>query len=196
MLTNSQKMQFSPEFAAATWAILLHVANYNLTAQIEHYTRIFTKILGKNAFYVYAIYLIGSALIRDHIIQNALITDSRSFSKVPMLESVPIGLGIVLFLIGIALNLWTLKALGIKGMYNGDSFGYLMTSPVNTGPFQYFSDPQYFGTTLSLLGSAIYYQSINGLILTGILYAVFWISVELVEKPHMNKLYSKQKKAE
>ena len=36
----------------------------------------------------------------------------------------------VLFVAGVLLNLWTLQALGIKGMYNGDSFGHLMKEPV------------------------------------------------------------------
>jgi len=39
-------------------------------------------------------------------------------------------LSTVLFVAGVLLNLWTLQALGIKGMYNGDSFGHLMKEPV------------------------------------------------------------------
>jgi Phospholipid methyltransferase len=41
------------------------------------------------------------------------------------------------FVYGVLLNLWTLQALGIKGMYNGDSFGHLMDAPVVNGPFRY-----------------------------------------------------------
>ncbi len=37
------------------------------------------------------------------------------------------------------------KALGLKGMYNGDSFGYLMDARVTSGPYKYFTDPQYVG---------------------------------------------------
>ncbi len=44
-------------------------------------------------------------------------------------------------------------------MYNGDSFGYLLKKPVSGGPYKYFDDPQYFGTTLCLLGYAIKHQS-------------------------------------
>ena len=34
----------TPEFFIAVSAIVLHVANYNITAQIEYYTHIFTKV--------------------------------------------------------------------------------------------------------------------------------------------------------
>ena len=185
---NSSSM--NKEFISAAMAIVLHVLNYNFTARIEHSTRIFTKILGKNAVYYYAVYLVVSALVRDHFINLALAANSNSFSLLNELDSV---LGAMLVAIGIGLNLWTLWALGIKGMYNGDSFGFLMDAPVTTGPYVYFSDPQYFGTTIALLGSSIYYQSLNGLYLTVILYVVFVLSVKLLEEPHMRRLYSHKK---
>jgi len=52
------------------------VANYNITAQFEHHTRRITKLLGPNAVYYYAVYLILSALLRDHFI----------FKIIPMLN--------------------------------------------------------------------------------------------------------------
>lgn len=47
-------------------------------------------------------------------------------------------------------------------MYNGDSFGWLMDAPVTGGPYTFFNDPQYVGTTAAMLGSAVYYNSVNG----------------------------------
>ncbi|KAJ3260334.1 hypothetical protein HK103_000969 [Boothiomyces macroporosus] len=177
------------EFAIAALSIVLHVVNYNATAQVEHATRVFTKILGKNAVYYYAVYLVVSALVRDHFIQQAVILDQGSFSiaSKPIMQAAGWTLGAV----GIIMNLWTLKALGIKGMYNGDSFGFLMDAPVTDGPYKYMQEPQYNGTTIVLIGTAIYYQSFTGLVLAGIMYAVFMISVVFVERPHMLKLYSK-----
>lgn len=125
-------------------------------------------------------------------------------------------IGQVLFVSGIALNLWTLKALGIKGMYNGDSFGWLMESPVRynfrfsfflilffdsqlyfqvtDGPFQYFQDPQYVGTSIALLGSALYYQSYHGVWLAVWTYFIFSLSVFVVEAPHMDRIYANREK--
>ncbi|KAJ3325944.1 hypothetical protein HDV06_002329 [Boothiomyces sp. JEL0866] len=137
------------EFAIAALAIILHVVNYNATAQIEHATRIFTKAIGKNAVYYYAVYLVASALVRDHFIQQAVILDQGSFvfAAKPVMQA----LGWTSGAIGILMNLWTLKALGIKGMYNGDSFGFLMDAPVTDGPYKYMQEPQYNGTTIVLI---------------------------------------------
>ncbi|KAI8600624.1 phospholipid methyltransferase-domain-containing protein [Dissophora ornata] len=88
------------------------------------------------------------------------------------------------------------KSLGIKGMYNGDSFGFLFDAPVMDGPYKYFSDPQYVGTTLSLVGTAVYYQSIVGYILAVDMYIIFWVSVMFFEGPHMRRIYSQKKKPE
>jgi methylene-fatty-acyl-phospholipid synthase len=180
------------EFIIAIAAIVLHVLNYNFTARLEHHTRIFTKIIGKQAVYYYAVYLIVSALIRDHFIQVALANDAGTF--VNNLNVPSYYIFIAFFGFGVGLNLWTLSALGIKGMYNGDSFGFLMDAPVTSGPYRFFSDPQYVGTTFSLVGSAFYYESTHGLILAVVLYLVFNISVELLEKPHMNRLYAAKTK--
>lgn len=75
-------------------------------------------------------------------------------------------------------------------MYNGDSFGWIMESPVNWGPYVYFNDPQYVGTFLAALGSALYYRSVGGLVLSALVAIVFYISVIFVEGPHMNRIYS------
>ncbi|KAF9342246.1 hypothetical protein BGX34_008506, partial [Mortierella sp. NVP85] len=66
-------------------------------------------------------------------------------------------------------------------MYNGDSFGFLFDAPVVNGPYRYFSDPQYVGTSLSLAGTAIYYQSVTGYVLAIDMYIIFWISVMFFE---------------
>jgi methylene-fatty-acyl-phospholipid synthase len=68
-----------------------------------------------------------------------------------------------------------------------------MSAPVTTGPYAFMNEPQYIGTTACLLGSALFYQSLDGVILTAVMFSVFMISVELLEKPHMNRLYAKKK---
>ncbi|TPX72322.1 hypothetical protein SpCBS45565_g00532 [Spizellomyces sp. 'palustris'] len=178
----------------AAAAIVLHVANYNLTAQLEYHTRIFTKIFRSPAVYLYALYLIASALVRDHYVMQAVEGDVNSYILFSKDAAKLIGHTLITF--GVLLNLWTLKALGIKGMYNGDSFGHLMDAPVSGGPYSFFHDPQYVGTTLALLGYAVKCQSWTGYVLTAVLYATFWISVKFVEGPHMNRIYAnKGKKA-
>ena len=101
-----------------------------------------------------------------------------------------------MFAFGILLNLWTLQVLGIKGMYNGDSFGWILfDEPVKHGPFQFFEDPQYAGTTFAAVGSALYYQSRIGLWLAGAMYVVFQLSTTYIETPHMTRIYSNRQKS-
>jgi len=173
-------------------ASLLHVINYNATAQLEYNTRFFTKALGKHAIYYYAVYLVASALLRDHFINEAMKQSENSFGILP--SAISLYLGSILFIGGFLLNLWTLKALGIKGMYNGDSFGFLMKAPVTDGPYKYFNDPQYFGTTVAFVGSAIYYRSLPGFIIAFFVGVFFYLSVRFVEGPHLQRIYSKQSK--
>jgi len=175
---------------------VFHVVNYNATAQLEHRTHIFTRIIGNHAIYFYAVYLVCSALLRDHVINLALEVDTGVIAQLTVEQAHYAGLAFFAF--GILLNIWTLKALGIKGMYNGDSFGFLMDAPVTSGPYVYFNDPQYVGTTLAMLGSALYYRSVYGLILTAVMGLVFYISVKFIEGPHLTRIYSardKRKKA-
>ncbi|EGC32270.1 hypothetical protein DICPUDRAFT_89291 [Dictyostelium purpureum] len=179
---------FTTDLIIAFIAIVLHVVNYNATAQFEYKTRTFTKIIGKQTIYYYAVYLVISALIRDHFINAAIDKDQNSLVLFP--QEVAKFFGNSCFIFGILLNIWTLKALGIKGMYNGDSFGHLMDAPVTTGPYVYFSDPQYVGTTIAAIGAAIRYQSMTGYLCSILVGIVFYISATFVETPHLNKIYS------
>eukprot|EP01096_Ripella_sp_DP13-Kostka_P003122 TRINITY_DN1447_c0_g1_i1.p2 TRINITY_DN1447_c0_g1~~TRINITY_DN1447_c0_g1_i1.p2 ORF type:complete len:192 (+),score=66.34 TRINITY_DN1447_c0_g1_i1:33-578(+) len=178
------------QLVIATLGIVLHVVHYNASARIEHKTRIYTKVLGKNAIYYYGVLLIVSALFRDFLIEKALETDKNSFELLP--GPVALWISIALFVFGFGLNLWTLKALGFKGMYNGDSFGFLMDAPVTGGPYKYFNDPQYVGTTIAMLGSAVYAQSLHGYLLTVVMGLVFYVSVVFFEGPHLTRIYSKK----
>eukprot|EP00158_Paraphelidium_tribonemae_P005835 Partr_v1_DN27549_c0_g1_i3_m30328 putative phosphatidylethanolamine N-methyltransferase len=181
-----------PSFLKAVGAIVFHVMNYNATAQLEYRTRFFTKAFGRNTIYFYACYLVFSALIRDQIIQTDLLLDQGTITGMSAPKTVR-SAGILIFVYGILLNLWTLKELGIKGMYNGDSFGWLFKEPVTTGPFEYFSHPQYLGTVLSMLGSSIYFLSFRGLVLTLIMALTFVISTIFIESPHMAFIYANRK---
>lgn len=71
-----------------------------------------------------------------------------------------------------------------------------MDAPVTDGPYELMDEPQYVGTTLALIGSAFYYQSVSGLYLALVMYATFMISVWTMERPHMLELYSKKDQKE
>eukprot|EP01133_Synstelium_polycarpum_P002515 gene2515-2874_t len=182
-------LSYDPTYLIVALAsIIIHVVNYNATAQIEYKTRVFTKAIGKNTIYFYAVYLIVSALIRDHFIDVAIQQDKFVLGLFPQ-EFADL-LGNSCFIFGVLLNLWTLHGLGIKGMYNGDSFGHIMDAPVTSGVYQIFNDPQYVGTTISCLGYAIRYQSLHGFACTLLMGIVFYVSVKFVEGPHLKNIYA------
>jgi len=178
---------FDQVTVTAVVASLLHVVNYNATAHLEHRTRIFTRIIGRHAVYCYAVYLVLSALLRDYFINQAVAASQNTL--VLFSPHVAFFLGGALFVGGFLLNLWTLKALGIKGMYNGDSFGFLMKELVTDGPYAYFNDPQYVGTAGAFLGAAIYNQSLNGYVIAVAVGIIFYLSAKFVEGPHMAQIY-------
>ena len=60
-------------------------------------------------------------------------------------------------------------ALGVTGTYLGDYFGILMTRRVTGFPFNVLNDPMYIGSFLSHLGTALWFESPVGVLLS------FWI---------------------
>lgn len=142
---------------------------HSLHVCLKHFFFLFLNVHLTRLFCDVRLFVVGET-------KYALLADEGSF-PVPAAHL----LGATLFILGILLNLWTLHALGIKGMYNGDSFGWLMDAPVTTGPYIFFNDPQYVGTTAAMFGSALYYQSLSGVLLTAWMGVVFYVSVKFIE---------------
>ncbi|KAF9409456.1 hypothetical protein BGZ94_001953, partial [Podila epigama] len=97
----------TPACQVAMISMILHVANYNWTARYEHRTHNITKWFGPKAVYYYAVYLILSALVRDHFIHLAVAPNAGSF--VLFTSTVATSLGAFCFVAGALLNLWTLN---------------------------------------------------------------------------------------
>ncbi|TPX36918.1 hypothetical protein SmJEL517_g01087 [Synchytrium microbalum] len=178
---------YSPAVVAAGY-IFFHVFNYNATAQLEYRTKIFTKALGKNAVYVYAVYLVTSGMIRHHYVMRAIHADAGTLEVLPEPYRTIVGLSLIIF--GSVINLWAIQTLGIKGIYNGDSFGFLFDAPVTNGIYRYISDPQYLGTGALFLGNAIQQSSKAGYGLASLTYIVYTLSVRYIEGPHMQRMYA------
>ena len=128
----------------------------------EYKTHFLTKAFGSPYYGCYAlaltIFVIGIA--RDAIYSNAL----KQQPVYPPLHQPALGVG--LFLSGNVLVLSSMYALGITGTYLGDYFGILMDEKVEGFPFNVTGAPMYWGSTLSFLGTALYYGRTAGLILT------------------------------
>lgn len=61
-------------------------------------------------------------------------------------------LGILLLLFGQYLNYLSYKSLGINGIYYGKEYGKINKVNFNKFPYSHFSDPQYIGCIMTLMG--------------------------------------------
>jgi phosphatidylethanolamine N-methyltransferase len=71
------------------------------------------------------------------------------------------------------LVLSSMWALGLTGTYLGDYFGILMDSRVTGFPFNITDAPMYYGSTMSFLGTALWYGKPAGILLTGLVFVVY-----------------------
>lgn len=63
----------------------------------------------------------------------------------------------------------------------GDYFGILMDDMVTTFPFNVTAHPMYYGSFLSFLGTAIWYQRPAGIILSIEVLAMYFIATHFEE---------------
>jgi phosphatidylethanolamine/phosphatidyl-N-methylethanolamine N-methyltransferase len=68
-------------------------------------------------------------------------------------------------------------ALGITGTYLGDYFGILMEAPVTSFPFNVTGAPMYYGSTLSFVGTALWFGKPAGLLLCCEVLAVYEVAL-------------------
>ncbi len=130
--------------------------------EAEHKTHFLTKVFGSPYYgcYALAITIFGIGAIRDSFYKSAL--EDQPFYP-PLYQPT---LGVALFLAGNVLVLTSMYALGVTGTYLGDYFGILMDEKVEGFPFNVTGAPMYWGSTLSFLGTALYYGRVAGVLLT------------------------------
>lgn len=154
-------------FSATTLCILSIAFNpifWNIAARLEHRTHIGSKLLGPRlGCYSLAITIFSLGLLRDHLYLAALAESSTSLNllHLPHRE-----LGSALFGLGNMLVVSSMYALGVTGTYLGDYFGILMSERVTGFPFNVTDNPMYWGSTISFLGTALWYAKPLGVWLT------------------------------
>lgn len=81
------------------------------------------------------------------------------------------------FLIVIGMILVTLSfyRLGLRGMYFGDHFGFLLKEKIVSFPYNYFPNAQYVGTTWLFIGISINLHSPSGLFISVFIYLLYQI---------------------
>jgi methylene-fatty-acyl-phospholipid synthase len=72
-------------------------------------------------------------------------------------------------------------ALGVTGTYLGDYFGILMDEMVTGFPFNVTGSPMYWGSTMSFLGTALWFGKPAGLLLALEVFVAYWFALKYEE---------------
>jgi len=79
-------------------------------------------------------------------------------------------------------------ALGVTGTYLGDYFGMLMPARVEGFPFNVTDAPMYWGSTMSFVGTALYYGRPGGLVLCALVAICYKVALGF-EDPFTAEIY-------
>lgn len=177
----------------AAGSIAFNPIFWNIAARQEYRNKVITKLAGGNPYYgcyLLAVAIFSLGIFRDYLYEGAL----RHQPTHPALETdlVKYSAGL-LFATGNVLVLTSMWALGVTGTYLGDYFGILMDKMVTGFPFNVCSAPMYYGSTMSFLGTALWFGKPAGILLTVEVLVVYLIALRF-EDPFTGAIYAKREK--
>ncbi|KAK9312951.1 phospholipid methyltransferase-domain-containing protein [Lipomyces starkeyi] len=164
---------------------------WNIVARLEYNTHFLTKLaLGKPkcGCYTLAVTIFSLGIIRDLLYEKAL-RDQPTYDALDVLP-VKIFAGLI-FAYGNVLVLSSMWALGVTGTYLGDYFGILMDARVTGFPFNITDNPMYYGSTLSFLGTALWFAKPAGIAMSAFVLAMYMIALRF-EEPFTAEIYAKR----
>lgn len=166
---------------------------WNIAARSEYHNKTITKLAGGKPLYgcyALAVTIFSIGLIRDALYERAL----RAQPTHTLLEGfVPQALAVGLVASGNVLVLSSMWALGITGTYLGDYFGILMDDIVTGFPFNVSGSPMYYGSTMSFVGTALWFGKPAGLVLSALVLVVYQIALAF-EDPFTAEIYKKRER--
>ncbi|VVT53755.1 uncharacterized protein SAPINGB_P003733 [Magnusiomyces paraingens] len=166
---------------------------WNIVARQEYKNKILTKLAGGNRLYGcygLAVTIFSLGIIRDLLYERAL-RDQPSWPLFAKYDLIVKALAVISFAIGNVLVLSSMWALGITGTYLGDYFGILMDNIVTDFPFNVCANPMYYGSTLSFLGTALWFQKPAGIFVTVFVFVMYIIALGF-EEPFTAQIYAKR----
>ncbi|KAF2430533.1 phospholipid methyltransferase [Tothia fuscella] len=167
---------------------------WNIAARQEYHNKVITKLFGspRNGCYALAVTIFSIGIIRDALYERAL----RDQPTHPDLlnSSLVKPIAGALFLSGNVLVLSSMWALGVTGTYLGDYFGILMDHIVTGFPFNVTGSPMYWGSTMSFLGTSLWFGKPAGIILTLAVYVAYSIALKF-EDPFTAEIYAKRERS-
>ena len=96
--------------------------------------------------------------------------------------------GVILGLLSIVIFICASTKLGLRGMYFGDCFGFLLKEKVYAFPFNIVSHPQYWSILGMALSFSLFFRSPVGLFLT-VLNAFSFLLLAFFENLELKRIY-------
>ncbi|WPG99214.1 phospholipid methyltransferase-domain-containing protein [Acrodontium crateriforme] len=180
-----------PTFWISAASIVFNPLFWNIAARSEYHQKTLTNLAGGNArlgCYGLAVTIFSLGIFRDFLYERAL----RAQPTHALLAS-PISqaLAIALVASGNVLVFSSMWALGVTGTYLGDYFGILMDEMVTGFPFNVTASPMYWGSTMSFLGTALWFGKPAGVALTAVVFVTYHIALRF-EDPFTAGIYAKR----
>lgn len=162
---------------------------------LEYRSKTLTKIAGGNPLlgcYGLAMSIFSLGIFRDYLFEKAL-RDQPSWPLLVENATIVKPAAVVFFGVGNVLVLSSMWALGVTGTYLGDYFGILMDDIVTSFPFNVCNNPMYTGSTLSFLGTALWFGKPAGLVVTAFVFVMYQIALRF-EEPFTAEIYAKRER--
>ncbi|SCU79080.1 LAFA_0B00584g1_1 [Lachancea sp. 'fantastica'] len=174
----------------ALFFVVFNPTFWNIVARLEYNTHFITKIAGsaKRGCYLLAFTIFSLGIVRDYFYHQALGLQKTSAA---LDNDVIKTIGMGLTGVGQVLVVTSMYQLGVTGTYLGDYFGILMDHIVTSFPFNVSNNPMYHGSTLSFLGTALYYGKAAGIFATLLVNLMYNIAQQF-EEPFTAKIYAKR----
>ena len=178
-------------FLEAVALTVLSMIALSLLPHLQYKYKLLSRMTNgdmKRAADFLALILIHMGTFKNYAFFEALF-NNESFSVDQWYYFSIMPLGGIFILAGGILVIFSFKKLGLRGMYFGDHFGFLLDKRVNEFPYNYLQNPQYVGTNMVYLGLSLLTRSFTGIVLTGFvifMYEIFWL---FMESKKLNEFY-------
>ncbi|KAF5104792.1 hypothetical protein DV451_000383 [Geotrichum candidum] len=173
---------------------LAHI-DFDQTSLWKYHSKLLTKLAFGNSrlgCYGLALTIFSLGIVRDILYEKAL-RDQPAWSFFTENSDIVKALAIASFSVGNVLVLSSMWALGVTGTYLGDYFGILMDDIVTGFPFNVTNNPMYYGSTLSFLGTALWFGKPAGIFVTVFVLVMYLIALRF-EEPFTAEIYAKRER--
>ncbi|KAJ1940509.1 hypothetical protein EC988_007012 [Linderina pennispora] len=162
---------------------------WNIAARQEYKTHWITKLFGNDRYkgcYAIAATIFGLGIVRDLLFNRAM----GEQPTLALLDTLAVkAIALALFGAGMTFVVSSTYMLGITGTFLGDYFGILMNERVTGFPFNVLENPMYVGSTMSFLGTSLWYAKPAGLLVTAYVWLVYDIALKF-EGPFTTMIYA------